>query len=216
MAAVPFCCIVRTSGAVARTTTASASQANADPEAGRGNPIQRPTRLRTMVGSAWPLRRQLLILYRRRRHSFLHLRTHSLDPAGVAAAGLRRCDGFRHRHQCAPNGVRRALLYRRSGWRHRGVSGGLAGAWLHLPLAVDTVERCRNRRRTDALRLAGLSFASEVARPRCRVSPRRSCVNLAPTSGRRRQQANRFHKDTLAKVSPFLQPSQCTRLNIIN
>ena len=136
---------------------------------GGGDAIQRPAGIRAVVGPARQLRPQLLVLLRRRRHRVLDLRAGGADAAGLAAAGLCRRDGVRRRHQRAADGVRRALLHRRRGRRAGDVSGDLAGARLHLPLAVDPAVRRAHRRRADAVRLARLPAAAALrARGRSR------------------------------------------------
>ena len=106
-----------------------------------GDAIQRIGAVRAVVGSARKLRAQLLVLLRRGCHRLLDLRARGAGAAGVAALGLCRRDGVRRRHQPAQDGVRRALLYRRRRRRAGHVSGGLAGARLYLPLAVDPAHR---------------------------------------------------------------------------
>ena len=74
-------------------------------------------------------------------------------------------DRVRRSHQCAADGLRRSFLHRRGDGGSGGIFGGLAGSRLHLPLAIDSQERRRDRCRVDPLRLARLSGAAAMARP---------------------------------------------------
>ena len=112
---------------------------------------------------------QLLVLLRRRRHRVLDLRAGGADAAGLAAAGLCRGDRVRRRHQRIADGVRRAFFHRRCRRRAGNVYRGLAGLRLHLPLAADPDVRRGHRRRADAVWMAVLSAASEMAWTRCRA-----------------------------------------------
>ena len=129
-----------------------------------GDAVQWRPGVRAVVGSARWLRPQLFVLLRRRRHRVLDLRARGVDAAGMAAAGLCRRDPVRRHDQRAADGVRRAFLHRRRGGRAGDFSGDLAGARLHLPLALDPAIRRGCRCRADALCLAGISHGAALAR----------------------------------------------------
>ena len=136
---------------------------------GGGDAVRRRSAIRAVVGSARRLRAKLFIFLRRRRHRILDLRARGAGAAGLAAAGLCRCDRVRCCHQHAADGVRRAFLYRRRDGGIGDVCGDLARLRLHLPLAPHPAHRREHRCRADAAGMAGVPSAAALARPRRRI-----------------------------------------------